>query len=384
MAGESQTIAGEVSSMRLSVREIGMSTEARKLLNAQLKIEAWARKEIAKYPDQAAAINAAATGYKSQITAAMTDSYSASTSGVAGTKAAFTSFVASSQDAASQVQHTWSSVWNGLTNQLTTALTGGRTSFRAFARGIFADLTKMVVKDAIMAPLASGLGQMFGLGTGNASALGFFGSLMGFAAGATPKSGGTDGFNGSMGNIGWGSGPSPIPTAGRGSILGSAFGDLKSGLGIFNTFKGLAGIGSTLSSAWSGSLLQKGILGLGSLIGFANGGIMTAMGPLPLNKYAGGGVASSPQVALFGEGRMPEAYVPLPDGRSIPVQMRGGGGAGTVFHMNTTINHNGGPGFDPAEAAREMHRQFQQMIDRRMIQQQRDGGLMATNGTSYR
>jgi len=56
--------------------------------------------------------------------------------------------------------------------------------------------------------------------------------------------------------------------------------------------------------------------------GFANGGIMTAYGPMPLNYYAGGGVANSPQVAIFGEGRTPEAYVPLPDGRSIPVSMR--------------------------------------------------------------
>ena len=52
---------------------------------------------------------------------------------------------------------------------------------------------------------------------------------------------------------------------------------------------------------------------------------MTSAGPLPLRTYSGGGVADSPQVALFGEGRMSEAYVPLPDGRSIPVTMKGGG-----------------------------------------------------------
>jgi hypothetical protein len=32
-----------------------------------------------------------------------------------------------------------------------------------------------------------------------------------------------------------------------------------------------------------------------------------------------------PQMAMFGEGSTPEAYVPLPDGRRIPVQMAGGG-----------------------------------------------------------
>jgi len=52
---------------------------------------------------------------------------------------------------------------------------------------------------------------------------------------------------------------------------------------------------------------------------FAKGGIMTDHGRAPLNAYANGGIANSPQLALFGEGRMPEAYVPLPDGRTIPV-----------------------------------------------------------------
>lgn len=76
-------------------------------------------------------------------------------------------------------------------------------------------------------------------------------------------------------------------------------------------------------------------VGTGSYSGFANGGIMTEFGETPLNKYANGGIANSPQMALFGEGRMPEAYVPLPDGRTIPVTVtnpdsKRGGGASTA------------------------------------------------------
>lgn len=70
---------------------------------------------------------------------------------------------------------------------------------------------------------------------------------------------------------------------------------------------------------------------------FENGGIMTSRGAVPLRAYAGGGVASSPQLALYGEGSKPEAYVPLPDGRSIPVTMKGGSGGGSVQviqHLN--------------------------------------------------
>ena len=55
---------------------------------------------------------------------------------------------------------------------------------------------------------------------------------------------------------------------------------------------------------------------------FANGGVMTDHGPLKMQTYASGGIANSPQFAEFGEGSMPEAYVPLPDGRSIPVSLK--------------------------------------------------------------
>jgi hypothetical protein len=80
---------------------------------------------------------------------------------------------------------------------------------------------------------------------------------------------------------------------------------------------------------------------------FANGGIMTSAGRLPLNTYAGGGVANRPQLALFGEGRTPEAYVPLPDGRRIPVAMQGGNSG-----MNITQNITVGANADKAEVRR--------------------------------
>lgn len=67
---------------------------------------------------------------------------------------------------------------------------------------------------------------------------------------------------------------------------------------------------------------------------------MTSRGPVPLRRYGGGGVASSPQIAEFGEGSSPEAYVPLPDGRSIPVKMKdGGAGAGPG---GQSVNYQGG------------------------------------------
>jgi hypothetical protein len=68
---------------------------------------------------------------------------------------------------------------------------------------------------------------------------------------------------------------------------------------------------------------------------------MTSQGALPLQTYSTGGIANSPQLALYGEGRLPEAYVPLPDGRSIPVTMD----MGTMGSDKTpiTIINNGSP-----------------------------------------
>jgi tape measure domain-containing protein len=76
---------------------------------------------------------------------------------------------------------------------------------------------------------------------------------------------------------------------------------------------------------------------LGSLFGFAGGGVMSGGGPIQLARYASGGIADRPQMAMFGEGSHNEAYVPLPDGRSIPVTMKGGGNGGNnvVININT-------------------------------------------------
>lgn len=80
---------------------------------------------------------------------------------------------------------------------------------------------------------------------------------------------------------------------------------------------------------------------VGSLLKFADGGIMTSMGSVPLKKYAAGGIANSPQMAMFGEGSTPEAYVPLPDGRRIPVAMQGNAGGSNV--VVNVINQSGTP-----------------------------------------
>jgi phage-related minor tail protein len=108
---------------------------------------------------------------------------------------------------------------------------------------------------------------------------------------------------------------------------------------------------------------------------FANGGIMTSAGPLPLRAYANGGIASGPQLALFGEGRRPEAYVPLPDGRRIPVAMQGGGGGGSV--VNVTVNAEGSAVQGDSGRSEQLGQVVARAIQEEMIRQRRPGGLLA-------
>lgn len=109
---------------------------------------------------------------------------------------------------------------------------------------------------------------------------------------------------------------------------------------IFSSIGSMLGIGSSPSSGSStADAATLANFGPSSSVAYpyANGGIMSSSGNIPLNTYANGGIANSPQLAIFGEGRLNEAYVPLPDGKSIPVNMNGqisGGAAPVTLQVN--------------------------------------------------
>ena len=126
------------------------------------------------------------------------------------------------------------------------------------------------------------------------------------------------------------------------------------------------------------AIIQPIVQALGGLFPgfkFADGGIMTGNGPMPLKTYARGGIANSPQLAMFGEGSMPEAYVPLPDGRRIPVAMQGGSGGNTNVTVNvdakgTSTQGNAGQG-------EQLARAIAGAVQSELIRQKRPGGLLA-------
>jgi hypothetical protein len=106
-----------------------------------------------------------------------------------------------------------------------------------------------------------------------------------------------------------------------GAIMGIAAGisQIKEG-GTGNTLMGIGSIMASVGGAIGGfsGLIPKG----GKA---ANGAVWTG----GFQAFANGGMVKGPTLGLIGEGKYNEAIVPLPDGRSIPVQMRGTGGTGS-------------------------------------------------------
>ena len=141
--------------------------------------------------------------------------------------------------------------------------------------------------------------------------------------------------------------------AALGFIGGSGFGGMPSGVGIGDGANGV---------------IQNG---LGSKFG--------TLGPnFGIPQYAKGGIVTGPTTALIGEGGMNEAVVPLPNGKAIPVDMRGATGAGDVT-SNVTVNvSNEGSSSDsdpngPAKLGKAIDTAVRKVI----MDERRSGGLLS-------
>jgi phage-related minor tail protein len=127
-----------------------------------------------------------------------------------------------------------------------------------------------------------------------------------------------------------------------------------------------------IQSAITGPLAKA----IGSMFPFAAGGVMTSSGPMPLRAYASGGIAKSPQLALFGEGSRPEAFVPLPDGRSIPVTMTGASSGQTSVVVNVNVESGQSSVIGEQEGS-SLGRLIASAVQSELIKQKRNGGLLA-------
>ena len=84
---------------------------------------------------------------------------------------------------------------------------------------------------------------------------------------------------------------------------------------------------------------------------------------------------------LVGEGKYNEAVVPLPDGRSIPVQMQGGG-SNVVVNVNvasdgqttSSLTQNDG------QQAAQLGRAISVAVQEELHKQRRNGGILSPYG----
>jgi phage-related minor tail protein len=143
---------------------------------------------------------------------------------------------------------------------------------------------------------------------------------------------------------------------------------------------GAAAGGFSGSAAGFGGGFNAGIPAIGNttdfsgVFKFANGGIA----PSGFRAFANGGVVTGPTLGLVGEGRYNEAVIPLPDGKSVPVDL--GGAMGNQITSNIVVNvssdgktSSSGAGSDSAGLGRKIEGAVKQVI----VGELRPGGLLA-------
>ncbi|EDY5134254.1 tape measure protein [Salmonella enterica subsp. enterica serovar Thompson] len=168
-----------------------------------------------------------------------------------------------------------------------------------------------------------------------------------------------------------------------GATVASGLVSAWAGGGFDNLLSGSSGSASGFNNL-TGSAAD-GTSGIPNIPKFANGGIFGKDGVIPLRAYKKGGIADSPQLAIYGEGDMNEAFVPLPDGRSIPVTLNtGGAGKGSVFspvNIAINVNSDGSSSESGMDEARwgGAARQIKAIVLDTIAEEKRSGGSLNPN-----
>ena len=139
------------------------------------------------------------------------------------------------------------------------------------------------------------------------------------------------------------------------------------GPGLSAGFRALTGSGA------AGGYMEKGAAG--GIMGYANGGIIKPRDGLE-------GIVKQPTY-LVGEGRMNEAVVPLPNGRSIPVQMHGGNTSSQQNNVSVTVNMGDGSTTTNAgsgDQAQRMGQMIAAAVQKELMAQKSPGGLLSKYG----
>lgn len=199
------------------------------------------------------------------------------------------------------------------------------------------------------------------------------------------------------------------------STIGSSFGDAFKGIitGSMTAQEALAGFFQNLSNYFADAVSKmiaewlkvEAIKGLTSLLGdlggmFGGGGgspLSNLNAPQTINNplgftaanggiaaggfraFATGGIVTGPTLGLVGEGRYNEAVIPLPDGKSVPVDLGGmSGGGGSPVNVVVNVDAKGSTVEGDESKANDLGRAISVAVQSELIKQQRPGGLLAS------
>jgi tape measure domain-containing protein len=144
----------------------------------------------------------------------------------------------------------------------------------------------------------------------------------------------------------------------------------------------LPGLGSFAGGAGFGGPV---LLPTGADIG-AGGGILQnaqgqgfgTLGPnFGFRQFATGGIVKGPTLGLVGEGRFNEAVVPLPDGKSIPVELGKDGGNQIISNITITINDGKAQSSSSGGGSSEFGKRMESAVKQVIVNELRPGGVLS-------
>lgn len=162
---------------------------------------------------------------------------------------------------------------------------------------------------------------------------------------------------------------------GAGSALGGAGGSILGGIssGIGSFFNGSSTSAGDLSSITEASYWAS------QGVGDASTGFLSGIGDFfsGFSFFAKGGITNGASIA--GE-EGPEAVVPLPDGRSIPVHMNNNSSGSDTFNISVTVNESGQATTSGAPGkGEELAKLMTVAIQDELTKQKRPGGILYSN-----
>jgi tape measure domain-containing protein len=149
--------------------------------------------------------------------------------------------------------------------------------------------------------------------------------------------------------------------------------------GIMSLIPGLGSFGGGASIGQAVSMpTSVGIGAGGGILQNSMGQGFGTFGPnFGIRQFANGGVVTGPTLGLVGEGRYNEAVIPLPDGKSVPVDL--GGGAGNIqSSIVINIDGNGNVNSDSSGSnASDFGRKIEGAVKQAIVNELRPGGVLA-------